>query len=119
MEDWRDTIPADAVVAHHARELGALRYAPGSSEYEILKEFEILGGSLDTDSRQQRHVPLGSAIAEAKRQLRDMAANSGVDIRVAPSLPAVEVNAAAVELCLSNLLSNGIKYADRLQSVPR
>lgn len=160
--DSCDTIPADAVVAHHARELGALRYAQGFSEYEILKEFEILGGILfsftmaaaseggmgadpaeamacasrlfrgialvqqATTTRflelarervQQRHVPLGSAIGEAKRQLRDMAANSGVEIRVAPSVPAAEVNAAAVELCLTNLMSNGIKYADRQQPV--
>ena len=236
LEESCDTIPADAVVAHHARELGALRYAQGFSEYEILKEFEILGGilfsftmaaaseggagadpaeamacasrlfrgialvqqatttrflelarervleregrlrafhralthemrnrigatlgagqllqsldvsadqhaeligvivrnadsmrlvlenllelsRLDTDSRQQRHVPLGSAIGEAKRQLRDIATNSGVEIRVAPSVPAVEVNAAAVELCLTNLISNAIKYADRQQPV--
>ena len=36
----------------------------------------------------------------------------GVELRVASDLPAVEVNAAAVELLSMNLISNGIKYAD-------
>src|SRR4051812_4930071 len=43
VESAADSIPADSLVVHHARELGALRHAQGFSEYEILKEFEILG----------------------------------------------------------------------------
>jgi signal transduction histidine kinase len=234
LDNPTDTIPADAQIVHHARELGGLRYQQGFSEYEILKEFELLGGilfsftmrvvgerasdaapqeaiacasrifkavallqqatttrflelakdriseregrlrafhralthemrnrigatlgagqllqdldvgpeerarltgvvvrnadsmrlvlenllelsRLDTETRQQRHVPLGSAIREAVRQLRDMAATNYVEVRVPPHIPLVEVNAAAVELCLANLLSNGIKYADEAQ----
>ena len=67
---------------------------------------------LESDARQQRHVTLPTAANEVVRQLRDTARAKGVDLRVASDLPAVEVNAAAVELCLSNLISNGIKYAD-------
>lgn len=63
-------------------------------------------------TRQQRNVRLPDAAAEAVRQLRDAATRQGVSVRVAPDLPPVEVNAAAVELCLTNLVSNGIKYAD-------
>jgi signal transduction histidine kinase len=63
-------------------------------------------------TRQQRNVTLPHAATEAARQLRDTAASRGVTIRLADDLPSVEVNAAAVELCLTNLLSNGIKYAD-------
>jgi signal transduction histidine kinase len=63
-------------------------------------------------SRQQRNVLLADAAAEAVRQLRDAAARSGVAVRLAEDLPAVEVNAAAIELCLANLISNSIKYAD-------
>jgi signal transduction histidine kinase len=62
-------------------------------------------------TRQQRNVRLPDAAAEAVRQLRDAAARHGVAVRIAPDLPAVEVNAAAVELCLTNLVSNGVKYA--------
>jgi signal transduction histidine kinase len=62
-------------------------------------------------SRQQRNVTLRHAAAEAVRQLRDFAQRAGVTIRLM-ELPNVEVNAAAIELCLTNLISNGIKYAD-------
>ena len=67
---------------------------------------------LENDARQQRHVTLPTAASEVARQLRDTARAKGVELRMAPDMPAIEVNAAAVELCLSNLLSNGIKYAD-------
>ena len=67
---------------------------------------------LENDSRQQRHVTLRTAALEVARQLRDTARVNGVELRIAPDIPGVEVNAAAVELCLSNLISNGIKYSD-------
>lgn len=62
--------------------------------------------------RQQRNVRLPEAAAEATRQLREVAEHNQVRVRLAPDLPSVEVNAAAVELCLANLVSNAIKYAD-------
>ena len=67
---------------------------------------------LDADTRQQRHVLLPQAAAEAMRQLREKAAAHDVEFRVDEDLPPVEVHAGAVELCLSNYLSNAIKYAD-------
>lgn len=231
VEDSAQAISADSAVVHHARELGALRHMQGFSEYEILKEFEILGGilftvvkdevalvgpmgdgtdiiacshrlfqalaliqqsttarflelarertterenrlrafnralthemrnrisatlgagqmlqsldlsseeraslsavivrnadnmrlilenllelsRLDLDARQQRHVVLPSAIQEVARQLRDLATDRAVDLRIEAPMPAVEVNAAVVELTLANLISNGIKYSD-------
>ncbi|HUF31189.1 MAG TPA: ATP-binding protein [Gemmatimonadaceae bacterium] len=63
-------------------------------------------------SRRQRNVRLAYATAEAVRQLREAAARQRVTVSVADDLPDVEVNAAAVELCLTNLISNGIKYAN-------
>ncbi|HKG95967.1 MAG TPA: sensor histidine kinase [Gemmatimonadaceae bacterium] len=68
---------------------------------------------LSADVRQQRHVQLPQAAAEVVRQLREMARAQGVTLRVSEELPVVEVSAAAVELVLSNLVSNAIKYADR------
>jgi signal transduction histidine kinase len=62
--------------------------------------------------RQQRHVRLPAVAAEAARQLREAADRAGVAVRLAPTLPDVEVNAAAVELVLANYLSNAIKYSD-------
>ena len=63
------------------------------------------------DARHQRHVRLPRAAAEAARQLRDAAQAAGVEVRIGP-LPDVEVVAAGVELCLTNLISNAIKYAN-------
>lgn len=67
---------------------------------------------LEGDARQKRNVPLPQAAAEVARQLRDAAAIAGVTIRVGDDIPSVEVDAAAVEVCLANYVSNAIKYAD-------
>src|SRR5206468_8476587 len=73
-----------------------------------LAELSRLGTA---DTRQQRHVALPAAAAQAARQLRDAARARGVEVRLG-NLPTIEVNAAAVELALANLLSNAIKYSD-------
>jgi signal transduction histidine kinase len=67
---------------------------------------------LEKDPRQHRHVRLPEATAESIRQLRERAQTALVDVQVG-DLPNVEVNAAAVELALNNLISNAIKYSDR------
>lgn len=66
---------------------------------------------MDTDARRQRNVPLQRAAAEVCRQLRDMSQAGGVDVRV-EQLPDMEVSSGALELCLTNYVSNAIKYAD-------
>ena len=63
--------------------------------------------------RQQRNVVLAGAAQEAARQLREAAEAAGVDVRLVAGMPDVEVNAAGVELCLTNYISNAIKYSDR------
>ncbi len=65
----------------------------------------------ETDSRQHRHVQLPEAAREAVREVRESAKDAGLEIRVG-DLPNMEINAAAVELCLANYLSNAIKYSD-------
>jgi signal transduction histidine kinase len=66
----------------------------------------------DNDARQHRHVRLPEAAKEAARQVREAAQAANVDIRITESLPPVDVNAAVVELCLTNYLSNAIKYRE-------
>ena len=87
----------------------------------VLRNIESMRGVLDNllvltgvpiDSRQQRHVQLPEAAQEASRHVRAAARAKSVRIRIDPSLPQVEVSAAAVELCLTNLLANAIKYSD-------
>jgi signal transduction histidine kinase len=68
----------------------------------------------DPDARQQRNVPLPRVAGEVCRQLREMASSRGVAVRMR-DLPEVEVNAAALELALTNYVSNAIKYADPSQ----
>ena len=65
----------------------------------------------EKDSRQHRHIELPEAAREAVREVRESAEEAGLEIRFG-ELPKVEINAAAVELCLTNYLSNSIKYAD-------
>jgi signal transduction histidine kinase len=67
---------------------------------------------LDGDRRRQKNIRLPEAVQEVFRQLRDLARARDVQMRRSSDLPEVEVNAAAVELCLSNYLSNAIKYSD-------
>jgi len=71
---------------------------------------------LADDPRRHRNVELPEAVAEAVRQVREAAQAQGIEIRLAEDLPRVEVHAAAVELCLTNYLSNAIKYANPAKS---
>lgn len=66
--------------------------------------------------RQHRNVQLPEAIKEACRQVREAAQAANVEMIISPDIPALEVNAAVVELCLTNYLSNAIKYADSARS---
>jgi signal transduction histidine kinase len=67
---------------------------------------------LDRHARQQRNVRLSEAVAEVRRRLREFARARNVAIEVDGTLPEVEVDAAAIELCLSNYISNAVKYSD-------
>lgn len=65
-----------------------------------------------------RNVLLPDAAGEVARQLREFAEARGVDLRLAGDLPPVEVPAAVVELCLTNYLSNAVKYRDPTSPEP-
>ncbi|MDQ2889857.1 MAG: sensor histidine kinase [Gemmatimonadota bacterium] len=75
---------------------------------ENLLELTLVGA----EARQHRHVRLASAAAEVARELREMALAAGIELRLSEDIPDVEVAAAAVELCLTNLVANAIKYSD-------
>lgn len=77
----------------------------------VLEDLSALA-KIDGERRRQRNIALPEVVKEVFRQLRDLARARQVNLRVAGELPDVEVNAAAVELCLSNYLSNAIKYSD-------
>jgi signal transduction histidine kinase len=89
----------------------------GEDLQRVLENLERLS-HLDRDTRQKHNVLLPQAAAEVVRQLRDAASLGQVEVRVdEKGLPEVEVDAAAVELCLANYVSNAIKYADPAKGV--
>jgi signal transduction histidine kinase len=67
---------------------------------------------LEGESRQQRNVLLHHIAEEVARQLRDFARTHGVEVVLADEWPEVHVPAGIAELCLTNLMSNAIKYHD-------
>jgi signal transduction histidine kinase len=77
----------------------------------VLENLEALS-RIESEARQRRNVLLPQAVEEAVRQLRDAAQARGVTVRIQPDMPAVEVDAAAVELCMANYVSNALKYSD-------
>src|SRR5687768_2380301 len=77
----------------------------------VLHNLESLS-RIETDSRRSKNVLLPQAAAEAVRQLREMSQTNGIEVEISENLPSVEVDAAAVELCLVNYVSNAIKYSD-------
>jgi signal transduction histidine kinase len=83
----------------------------GEGLQRVLENLTALS-RLDGESRQHRNVLLPQAASEAVRQLRDAAKLGGVEVHIDSHIPTVEVDAAAVELCLANYISNAIKYAD-------
>lgn len=78
----------------------------------VLENLESLSRT-QADARHCRNVLLPEAATEAVRELEEAAKARGVEVRIADDLPGVEVDAATVELCLMNYVSNGIKYSDR------
>lgn len=105
-----------ALAAEERRRLSSVVLRNVGSMQGVLDNLAELSRLGTIDARHQRHITLPDAAAEAARQLRDSARSEGVEIRLG-ALPAIEVNAAAVELCLANLISNAIKYSDRSKPV--
>jgi signal transduction histidine kinase len=102
-ESWIDEAQRDKFVAMIGENAEGIR--------ALLDNLVTLSRMDSTDARQSRHVELPKAAAEATRQLRELARARGVVVELA-DLPPVEINAPAVELCLSNYISNAIKYSD-------
>jgi signal transduction histidine kinase len=77
----------------------------------VLSNLESLART-QADSRHCRNVLLQEVATEAVRELHEAALAKEVDVRIADDLPSIEVDAATVELCLMNYVSNAIKYSD-------
>jgi signal transduction histidine kinase len=78
---------------------------------QVLEDLTALS-RLDGDARRQRNIMLPEAVNEVLRQQRELIRSREVEVDVDPGLPRIEVNAPTVELCLSNYLSNAVKYSN-------
>jgi signal transduction histidine kinase len=79
---------------------------------QLVLENLITLSRLEEDARQQRNVLLPQAVAEVVRQLRAGAELHRVEIRVDSGIPNVEVDAAAVELCMANYLRQPERWVE-------
>jgi signal transduction histidine kinase len=77
----------------------------------VLSNLESLART-QADSRHCRNVLLPEVTNEAVCELSEAAKARDVNVRIADNLPTIEVDAATVELCLMNYVSNAIKYSD-------
>jgi signal transduction histidine kinase len=93
------------------REFEAIIAKNAAGLKRVLSNLETLSRT-QADARHCRHVLLPEAANEAVRELDEAAKAKGVEVRIAGDLPPIEVDAATVELCLMNYVSNGIKYSD-------
>lgn len=94
------------------KQFGTIVAKNSESLKHVLENLESLSRT-QADARHCRNVLLPEAATEAVRELEEAAKARGVEVRIADDLPGVEVDAATVELCLMNYVSNGIKYSDR------
>lgn len=97
--------------ASQRKELDAVIARNAESLIRVLANLDSMSRS-QSDSRQGRNVLLPEVASEAVQELKEAALAKGVDVRIADDLPSIEVDAATVELCLMNYVSNGIKYSD-------
>jgi signal transduction histidine kinase len=72
----------------------------------------LVTSKMEANVQQHRHTRLPEVAQESVRQLRELSQASGVSLLIDQDIVDVEVNASVVELCLTNYLSNAIKYAD-------
>jgi signal transduction histidine kinase len=80
---------------------------------ELTSKLEAMARVRSTgDNAIVQTVSVTTIAQEASRQLGEMADARGVDIRVAESMPTVNVDVGRLELAFVNLLSNAIKYSD-------
>lgn len=102
-EPWLDEAARDRFMRMIGENVGGIEAMLGNL---------LVLSRLETRIQKHHHVRLAQSVGEVVRQLREMARAHGVTVRVPETLPEVEVNAAVVELSLTNYLSNAIKYAD-------
>jgi signal transduction histidine kinase len=81
---------------------------------QLLDQLDVLSRlqAVGSDSPEIQRTSISSVAWEVARQLREMADARGVECFVEDDLPEVTIDKARLELILTNLISNAIKYSD-------
>ncbi len=81
---------------------------------QLLDQLDVLSRlqAVGSDSPEIQRTSISSVAWEVTRQLREMADARGVECFVEDDLPEVIIDKARLELILTNLISNAIKYSD-------
>src|SRR5262249_24837924 len=65
-----------------------------------------------SDTPSVQLVQVDAIAREVARQMAQMAAGRGVELRIGDGLPCAEIDPGRLELILLNLVSNAVKYSD-------
>ena len=103
-DTWTDRAQRDRLVSSAERNLAQVN--------ETLGSLVMLSQAEGADTALMQRVELSTVMDDIVGQLREIADEREVDIRVTGPLPAVTVDRARLELVLVNLISNAIKYSD-------
>lgn len=108
----------DVDPARHAHlleilERNVLRLVQQMDQLETLSRVR----STNADSPAVQSTSVATVAWEVARQLREMADARGVDVQVADDLPELVIDRGRLELVLTNLISNAIKYSDPAKTV--
>jgi signal transduction histidine kinase len=108
----------DADPARHAHlleilERNVLRLVQQMDQLETLSRARSANG----DSPAVQRTSVAAVAWEVARQLREMADARGVDVQVDDDLPELVIDRGRLELVLTNLISNAIKYSDPEKTV--
>jgi signal transduction histidine kinase len=103
-DTWTDRAKRDRIASSAERNLAHV--------HDTLGRLERLSRAEGADTALVQHVALSTVMDDIVGQLREMADERDVDVRVTGPLPAVTIDRARLELVLVNLISNAIKYSD-------
>jgi signal transduction histidine kinase len=81
---------------------------------QLMNQLEALSrlAPVQTDTASVQRTDCAMVAREIVRQLREMSDARDVEIQIGDGLPEIDIDRARLELMLTNLISNGIKYSD-------
>lgn len=109
-------IAANTAVVAKASELGLLRFDQRASVHQLLREYQMLGETLEAFSARES-AALGAGADATAAVLTVTRAHQAVRVlrqhtEIADTLPTLLIDSGRAELVTMNLLANAVKYSD-------